>query len=362
LLTGFRQNHRWWDQSLHDPDTGLPMGKTKSNSHDSGDKVFSDAFVSTEFPSPVTIKGRKGKNGMHQELDDFVDMVFAQPATARNIIRKMYRFFVHFDITQEVEDDIIEPLAALLMQKNYNLRYPLRRLLASRHFYDVNTADPTQNVRGAMIKSPLSLLVGTLKFFKVPCPDPQGDQTEFYLKWHKRVIQDFILPNAGMQLFSPPTVAGYPAYHQEPNYNQLWASAVTLPFRYNLADMFFAGKKLVEPGSFYMKIDPVAVASNKDIVPNKTAPDPYTGVVDNYAGGRFANHLVSSILRYAFPRPISTDRYKYFLDDLLLDNLSPNTGRMEWVQYEKTGNASGIRPQLENLIRGILQSPEYQLE
>jgi len=51
---------------------------------------------------------------INTELDDFVDMVFDQLETAKNYVRKMYRMFVRSEWGQDVEDDIITPLAQQL--------------------------------------------------------------------------------------------------------------------------------------------------------------------------------------------------------------------------------------------------------
>jgi hypothetical protein len=50
------------------------------------------------------------------------------------------------------------------------------------------------------------------------------------------------------------------------------------------------------------------------------------------------------------------------LNDLLLDNLSVINWMMEWDNYITTGNDAIIRPQLEDLLRGILMAPEFQLK
>lgn len=362
LFTGFRVNQQWWKSSDFDPDTGLPAGTTKPNSHDSGDKRFTDAFASPAFPSPVTIRGRNTHAGMREELDEFIEMVFAIDTTALHIVRKLYQYFVHYEISTEVETDIIIPLANELFQNGYELKPVLSRLLKSEHFYDIGNLSANDSVRGAMIKSPLSLIFGSIRFFNVTLPKENQDPEDYYLEWHKRTLQDYLFPESGIQLFSPPNVAGYPPYHQEPNYNQLWVAANTLPFRYNLPNMLLNGTRMLSNKTLYMSMDSVAVVTDPGIVPPLLAPDPYDGVVANYAGGRFANHLVTSLVNYLLPEALSTDRFSYFLNDLLLDQLSPINWRMEWVGFEMTGDDSSIRPQLDNLIRGIMQSPEYQLE
>ena len=82
--------------------------------HDFGSKTFSEKFGGTT----ITPKGRTVK-AVYQEIEDFVDMVFAQPETARHLCRKLYRFFVYHQITEEVEREVILPLAETFQRKNY---------------------------------------------------------------------------------------------------------------------------------------------------------------------------------------------------------------------------------------------------
>ncbi|MEO0470307.1 MAG: DUF1800 family protein [Bacteroidota bacterium] len=361
LFTGWRTEHRWWDSKFHDPETGIPRGKAKTNAHDSKDKYFSDAFVSPSFASPVRIKGKKNVKGMEQELRLFVDMIFAQEATAQNIVRKLYQYFVHYQITSEVEQDIILPLAAELKSSNYVLKPVLQKLLESEHFYDIGNQQTAESCVGGMIKNPLELLLGSMRFFKVSYPDPKAEPEKSMLDFYKKVVQDFLLPAYGMPLFSPKIVAGYDPFHQEPAYNRLWASTTTLPFRFTLGQQLVSGKKVSVPGKLLMEVDMVTLANDPGIVPDLTAPEPYTQIPGTYRGGRFADHLVRSILEYVLPFELSQDRFDYFLHDLLLDNLSEINWRFEWLKFEQTGDDSSIRPQLNQLFEGILQSPEYQL-
>lgn len=360
ILTGFRQNQNWADPAGHDPDTGLPTATVDTNAHDPNDKIFTDAFASPAFPGPVTITGRNTQSGMFDELSDLIEMIFAQDATAENICRKIYRYFVNYDITAEVESDIILPLASILKANSYDLYSVYTVLFQSEHFYDEALADPALAIIGSRIKSPLDFYIGAMRFFQVNLPDPTDPDT-FYRLWHRDTIQNFLLAEAGMPAFNPPNVAGYPAFHQEPTFHRLWISANTLPFRYTFAEMLFSGKKVTKWGSLYMNLDVVALVTDIAIVPEVTGPDPFDGTVGTYAGGRFADHLVQSLLDYAFPQSPDPVRFSYFLDDLLLGNLSPINWRFEWVAFETTGDDTNIRPQLEALIKGIIQAPEFHL-
>ena len=115
------------------------MGYINVGQHNTGNKTFSHAFGNT------TISGGNNVNSIHQELDDFVDMIFNQLETAKAYCRKLYRFYVQREWGQDVEDDIITPLANQLMNDNgngtYNLLHVLTTLLSSEHFYDEDDSD-----------------------------------------------------------------------------------------------------------------------------------------------------------------------------------------------------------------------------
>ena len=73
--------------------------------HDPGAKHFSHAFQNR------VISGRTTKEGMEQEVDELINMIFDQNALSEFICRKLYRFYVHYKITAEIENDIIQPMA-----------------------------------------------------------------------------------------------------------------------------------------------------------------------------------------------------------------------------------------------------------
>jgi len=100
-----------------DPDCGIPTGIVKSNDgvyasrHDSSEKNFSHAFQNTTIAPLEVIDGKATIAHALDELDQLVEMIFAQPETARHVCRKLYRFFVYYKIDDSIENDIIEPFA-----------------------------------------------------------------------------------------------------------------------------------------------------------------------------------------------------------------------------------------------------------
>ena len=112
VLTGFKRKP---DRSIIDPETGIPKGYNQFSDHNTSPKTFSSAF------NNKIITSASDAASMDTELDNYIEMVFNQPATAKNICRKIYTYFVKSNISAEVENDIINPLA----QDLYNMAMKL---------------------------------------------------------------------------------------------------------------------------------------------------------------------------------------------------------------------------------------------
>jgi uncharacterized protein (DUF1800 family) len=183
------------------------------NRHDTGNKQFS-----TYYQNKV-ILGKTGANGA-KETEELIDMLFLQQETALYLSRKLYRFFVYYEIDAATEANVILPMANLFRANNYEVKPVLELLFSSTHFYD------PVNVAG-MIKSPLDYCVGLCKEFKMQFPD----STDFVNQY---LMYDYIRTQASnmqQNLADPPNVAGWPAYYQAPLFHELWINSDTLPRR-----------------------------------------------------------------------------------------------------------------------------------
>lgn len=187
--------------------------------HDTGDKQFSS------FYNNRLIRGRSGQDGM-QELDDLLDMIFDQEETALFLCRKLYRFFVYHQIDELTERNIIEPLAQIFRDNQYQVLPVLSVLFRSQHFYDNLN-------RGAMLKGGLDFLIGMCREFNVRLPG-SNHLTDRY-----NVYSSFTIFSLLLQQFvgDPPNVSGWPAYYQVPQFDKHWVTTDTLPRRVGLADL-----------------------------------------------------------------------------------------------------------------------------
>ncbi len=341
LLTGFRVVYRSNYTGNLDPDTGILRGYAKISSHDKTAKTFSSAFQNT------TIQGATTAAAMWTELQQFIDMVFNQIETARNIVRKLYHQFVHKTITPEIETDIIQPLADLLKSGDYEMKPVLKKLFESEHFYAAD--DPTNTHRiGGLIKSPLETSFHALNFFGVTLPDPVTANVAHYQQFFNQAVYTRMLGMAGMALFNPSDVSGYSGYYQSPEYTRAWFNSSTIISRYRLPDMLLNGKRTIGSSpntTIAIKLDFVAWVKTSGIVPDPSDADA----------------LVRALIKYLFPDDVQDERVAYFRDTVFLNNLPASEWAYEWNKYKSTGSATEVTLWLTRLFKALLYSQEYQL-
>jgi uncharacterized protein (DUF1800 family) len=122
--------------------------------HSNANKQFSAFFNNT------VINYQAGANGAN-ELDQLIDMIFSKSdVVSKYICRRLYRYFVYYDIDANIETNVITPLAQTFVSNNWDILPVLRQLLKSQHFYDMAN-------RGVYIKTPFDLVVGSLKTFNI---------------------------------------------------------------------------------------------------------------------------------------------------------------------------------------------------
>ena len=310
--------------------------------HDASTKHFSAAFQNQTISPSAMVGDKATQAAASDEINQLVEMVFGQAEAARYLCRKLYRYLVYYEITEAVEQEVIEPLAQLCISHNYVLAPVLHALLTSQHFYDNDNAVVEDDNTGAIIKSPLELTVGTLRFFQVALPQASIDLDTHYQAYESVLLKK--LSAQGLDLYEPFEVAGYPAYHQSPGYHRNWISANYLARRYEFAKNLIEGIKNND-GVLLAQLDVVAYVQDP-----RNISDPFK-----------AEQLVRELTDYLLPEVISEERFTYFLKTILLDDLSEANWQTEWQKYLGTGDDSAVRVQLEKLFNTILQSPEYQL-
>lgn len=207
--------------------------------HDSGDKHFSSFYNNT------VIKGRTGKAGA-DETKELLDMIFGVRETAMHTCRCLYRWFVYSAIDDNIETNIIGPLADILIKHNFEIAPVLSALLGSEHFFD------TANI-GCHIKNPVDYLIGLCRQFKVN--SFPGDLTKQYNAWYTLAAT---LKRLSMGPGEPPNVAGWPAYYLSPGYYQIWINSDSLVQRCCAIDQLLDEFGLESNDSTVLKFDILA--------------------------------------------------------------------------------------------------------
>ena len=208
--------------------------------HDTGDKFFS------EFYNNTVIRGRSGQEG-EEELAEVIDMLFETDESCIYIARRLYQFFVYPNLTDEIESQIIRPLADVFRNSNFSLVETLKVLLKSEHFFDAGNRNnlilPPYEFAFKLMKE-VSIFGGNLVHWDGNTlhdeisdpnyfPEALKDQTTLSarvwdnIRWH--------VSNLGMEILEPPSVSGWPAYYQAPVYDLFWINTNTLKSRKQLA-------------------------------------------------------------------------------------------------------------------------------
>lgn len=180
--------------------------------HDATSKTLSSHFNSAVI----------AENGA-SEYADLIDVIFQQPEVAHFICKKIYRWFVNYDLTQIVEDTIVAELATTMISNNYEVLPVLSQLLKSEHFYDVA-------LRGTIIKNPYEHM------FSILNSTISSPQYAFNENYELYILAYYAAGALGMNYGNPPSVGGWTAYYQEPSFSRLWANSAYIKLRFDISD------------------------------------------------------------------------------------------------------------------------------
>jgi uncharacterized protein (DUF1800 family) len=314
--------------------------------HDPGEKTFTSKFGGQVIQPAGLVGGFPTVEAAYGELDELIELIFSQKETGRFIARKLYRFFVYHFISEEVEQDVIEPLAQVLMDQDYSLIELLKVLLSSEHFFDADDAVKENDIVGALIKSPVDLFTGLFRAFDIGFADRNTNLSAFYTDMGYVVKK---LEDQGLNFYEPFEVAGYPAYHQIPGYNRNWITTYALAHRYQIGGILM--KTLDQATERGFQLDVVDWVEN-------------SGELNDPAD---AAELMDVLVKMLFAVELNQERYDYFLYTVFLDytgeDLTYARGlwRSEWNSYLSSGDDTTVRSLLELLLSALIETPEFQI-
>lgn len=249
-----------------------------------------EAFIFRKFDHDYGEKTFFGVRG-NFDGDDIIDLILRHKACGPYIASRFWNFFVN----EQYDPAVITSLGEVLRENDYELRPMIRMLLTSKAFYN------RQNI-GSQIKSPIQLVVGTVRLLGVKMPEVNR--------------LNGALNQMGQVPLMPPTVKGWPG-------GKMWINTSTMFVRYNTV-LWLAGG---EP-----------VTSGRRVVDAINRRNRSSGIQVEVDGS--TEQIVDRWVERLIQRPISEKKRSILI---------------EAVGSEP--NESSVR----NMVNLILSMPEYQL-
>ncbi len=276
----------------------------RKGQHDFGEKTFLGRTGSFE---PVNI----------------IDIILEQPATAEYMARKLWSFFAY----EDPEEAVVKALAKVLRDGDHEFKPMLTAMFMSDAFYG-------DRARFTHIKSPVELMIGTMRTLDIPALDTGAMGRG--------------LGQMGQMLMQPPNVKGWDG-------GASWITTSTLFNRYNVLGAVLDGtdhsEARRERRRMIKRLEKTfggeAAFGAEDVSPMQPAYDPMPVVKARKLStpAKVVNYFVHRLLQ----RPIDAGRRR-----VLIDALKKEVGRRKMTSPKNTAAVRG-------LIHLIMSMPEYQL-
>jgi uncharacterized protein (DUF1800 family) len=268
-------------------------------------------------------------NGDETEYLEVIDVILEKKEVARFIARQLHIWFVHANISDTVEEEIIGPLGDIIYEHKYEMAPAIRALLSSEYFLNGGH-------EGCMITSPMDFIMKIIKACNVSFDNSEAFQ---YRAW--RLLYNFCA-DQDMKIMDIPSVAGWKAYYQEPGYYQFWINSFTLSERKQFVDLLLDGMRIRGED---LLLDGLDLASS---IPG--AEDP--------------NKLINGVSELLYPVPLG-EAQKSFLKETLIPGLPDFEWTVEYLAYlsnpEDRDKKESVNSKLKSLINAILNLPEIHL-
>ena len=319
VLTGWRARWIRHGDGIEDP---LHAFFTK-NRHTEGNKTLSHRFNNAVIT----------ENG-DEEYKDVIDVIFQQEECAKFITRQLYKWFITAEISDDIETNIIIPLAKTIRDNDYEIAPALKVLFSSEHFFESTFC---------MIKSPIDLLLSTTQslLFSAPKTSLEEEYDFAYLLY-------LAATDIEQSIFHHPDVAGWKAYYQEPLFYKTWVNSYTLPKRLEFCKIIVTGGNLLI-GTRRYRVPPFV---------------PVLLVVSKITNADDPNILVKELASQLFNYEISQNQIDN-LKDFLIQGLPDFEWTVEYSDYLANPSDTGLRASVENKLRNLIgtmvQMSEFQI-
>lgn len=145
--------------------------------------------------------------------DDILNIILENPQVSIFITKKVWKEFIGI----EPKNNELERIARIFKDSDYNIKTLVSEILKSKPFND------SKNY-GSIIKSPVEIIIGTIRTLNIPVENKNIEQI---IKYSKRLGQDIL---------NPPNVKGWVG-----GYN--WINSGTLPLRQQIVQRITRGNE-----------------------------------------------------------------------------------------------------------------------
>lgn len=299
-------------------DSGLPGGTYRPARHDESVKQLS-ARLDKAFIS----------NAGENEYKIVIDTLLKQKQAAIHLCRQLHIWFVSAEITEEIENSILVPLAEMLIDDNYDIKNTLITLLSSQYFNDFGS-------NGCIISSPIDYMYKLLKSTDFELPADDRSRYNIFLRLFN------VASEMEMRILDLPSVAGWKAYYQAPQFSGIWINTGSLNLRQDLVNSLITG---FEYRSRRYQLD-----LNRYVSALENQYDP--------------NLMIQEITDNLFVVSITAEQIAS-LKELLIPGLPDFEWTVEYADFVANPNdqslAISITNKLQNLFSAILKMPEFYL-
>jgi uncharacterized protein (DUF1800 family) len=266
--------------------------------------------------------------------NELADLIFQsqEQTVASFIVDKLLSYFV---ANTDHPTEFVDQLAQVLIDNDWEMKPLLMELFLHPYF-----SHP--DFEGCQIKSPLELIASVQADFMIDLPwDKPVELYRIMGQLRKKCAE------MGLDLGEPPSVKGWDAYTQAPEFDILWYTSDAAVIRAKFLESLF------DPWTF--QLDPPYTFSIDVLEFTKKVP-----------AAEDPNSLLSEVVDRLFPLPWTKDRLdKVKVDILLSGQAEDRYWTNAWKRYledPNERNTAVVKERLTALYKYLVSLEEYQLQ